>query len=126
MRGFGAGAGNAQLEIFLSILKKNKLIPEIDLDSVYEMSENFRSVLENNGLNYVTAFSEPMNMLSANFGLFSGFASQVNFFAKKFKLNKLEAFKAIAKKHLVAGQEDLIMNIMYNLKNKNTAYKKNK
>jgi len=126
MRGFGAGAGNTQLEILLSILKKNKLVSEIDLDSVYQMSENFKSLLENSGLNYVTAFSEPMNMLSANFGLFSGFASQVNFFAKKFKLNKLEAFKAIAEKKLVAGQEDLIMNIMYNLKNKNIVYKKNK
>lgn len=118
MRGFGAGAGNTQLEVLLTILKNKKLIPEIDLDIVYQMSENFKFLLENNGLNYINAFSEPMNVLSANFGLFSGFASQVNFFSKKFKLSKLESFKAIAEKKLVAGQEDLIMNIMYNLKNK--------
>jgi hypothetical protein len=31
-------------------------------------------------------------------------------------LSKLESFKAIGEKKLVAGQEDLIMNIMYNLK----------
>ena len=126
MRGFGAGAGNTQLEILLTILKNKKLIQEINLDSVYQMSENFRLILENDGLNYVNAFSEPMNVLSANFGLFSGFASQVNFFSKKFKLSKLEAFKAIAEKKLVAGQEDLIMNIMYNLKNKKEVYRKNK
>jgi len=126
MRGFGAGAGNAQLEILLSILKRYKSISEIDLDSVYQMSENFRSILENNGLNYVNSFSEPMNILSANFGLFSGFASQVNFYAKEFKLSKLDAFKAIAKKKLVAGQEDLIMNILYNLRNKNSSYRKKK
>jgi 4-hydroxy 2-oxovalerate aldolase len=118
MRGFGAGAGNTQLEVLLTILKNKKLIPEINLDIVYQMSENFKFLLENNGLNYINAFSEPMNVLSANFGLFSGFASQVNFFSKKFKLSKLESFKAIAEKKLVAGQEDLIMNIMYNLKNK--------
>ena len=118
MRGFGAGAGNTQLEVLLTILKNKKLIPEINLDIVYQMSENFKFLLENNGLDYINAFSEPMNVLSANFGLFSGFASQVNFFSKKFKLSKLESFKAIAEKKLVAGQEDLIMNIMYNLKNK--------
>jgi hypothetical protein len=39
-------------------------------------------------------------------------------------LSKLESFKAIAEKKLVAGQEDLIMNIIYNLKNKNKAYSK--
>ena len=126
MRGFGAGAGNTQLEILLTILQNKKLISEINLDRVYQMSENFRFILENDGLNYVNAFSEPMNVLSANFGLFSGFASQVNFFSKKFKLSKLEAFKAIAEKKLVAGQEDLIMNIMYNLKNKKKVYRKNK
>jgi 4-hydroxy 2-oxovalerate aldolase len=124
MRGFGAGAGNAQLEVLLTILKKNKLIFKINLDNIYQMSENFKSLLENNGLNYINAFSEPMNMLSANYGLFSGFASQVNFFSKKFNLSKLESFKAIAEKKLVAGQEDLIMNIIYNLKNKNKVHSK--
>lgn len=124
MRGFGAGAGNAQLEVLLTILKKNKSITKINLSEVYSMSENFRSILETNNLRYISSFSEPMNILSANFGLFSGFAPHVNFFSKRFKLNKLEAFKAISEKKLVAGQEDLIMNILYNLKN--NTYRKNK
>jgi 4-hydroxy 2-oxovalerate aldolase len=118
MRGFGAGAGNAQLEILLTLLKKkNKLQEEVNLDLVYKMSENFQSLLNKNNINYINSFTEPMNILSANYGLFSGFASHVNYFSKKFNLDKLEAFKAIGKKKLVAGQEDLIMNIMYNLKN---------
>jgi 4-hydroxy 2-oxovalerate aldolase len=118
LRGFGAGAGNAQLEILLTILKRNKLLNKIDLDGVYQMSENFENLLKKNKLDYVSAFSEPMNILSANYGLFSGFAPQVKFFSEKFKVSKLKAFEAIAEKKLVAGQEDLIMNIIYNLKNK--------
>jgi 4-hydroxy 2-oxovalerate aldolase len=118
LRGFGAGAGNTQLEILLSILiNKKKMSLDYDLEKIYKMSENFRSLLERNNVTYSDPFSEPMNILSANFGLFSGFASQVNSFSKKFKLSKLDSFKAIAKKNLVAGQEDLIMNIIYNLKN---------
>jgi len=33
-------------------------------------------------------------------------------------LNDIDAFKSIGEKKLVAGQEDLIFNILYNLKNK--------
>jgi 4-hydroxy 2-oxovalerate aldolase len=64
-----------------------------------------------------------MNILSANYGLFSGFASQVNKFSKKFGVNKLLAFEAIGSKKLVAGQEDLIMNIMFNLVKKKSNIK---
>jgi 4-hydroxy 2-oxovalerate aldolase len=71
----------------------------------------------------MNSFSEPMNILSANYGLFSGFASHVNNFSKIFGINKLEAFEAIGSKKLVAGQEDLIMNIMFNLSNKNNNIK---
>ena len=55
--------------------------------------------------------------MSANYGLFSGFASKVDYFSEKYKLDDVEAFKAIGKKKLVAGQEDLIFNILFNLKN---------
>jgi 4-hydroxy 2-oxovalerate aldolase len=82
------------------------------------MSENFKKMLYKNKIKYENAFSESMNILSANYGLFSGFASPVNTFSKRFGVNKLEAFKAIGLKKLVAGQEDLIMNIMFNLRNK--------
>ena len=59
-----------------------------------------------------------MNILSVNFGLFSGFVSDVNNFSRIFRVNKLKSFEAIGSKKLVAGQEDLIMNIMFNLSSK--------
>ena len=120
IRGFGAGAGNAQMEILLTILKKmyKKKFKNFDINQIYQMSENFRSILHKNKIKYDNAFSESMNILSANYGLFSGFASHVNNFSKIFGVNKLEAFEAIGLKKLVAGQEDLIMNIMFNLRNK--------
>ena len=126
IRGFGAGAGNAQLEVLITILKMRKLISDVNLDAVYKMAENFEYLLKSNNIKYKKAFSEPMNIVSGRFGVFSGFAPHVDFFSKKFKVDKLNAFKAIAEKKLVAGQEDLIMNIMYNLQNKNYANRKNK
>ena len=56
--------------------------------------------------------------MSANYGLFSGFASKVDYYSDKLNLDDIEAFKAIGKKKLVAGQEDLIINALYNLKKK--------
>ena len=125
LRGFGAGAGNAQMEILLTILKRmyKKTFKIFDINQIYEMSENFKKILDKNNIKNMNSFSEPMNILSANYGLFSGFASHVNNFSKIFGINKLEAFEAIGSKKLVAGQEDLIMNIMFNLSNKNNNIK---
>jgi 4-hydroxy 2-oxovalerate aldolase len=119
IRGFGAGAGNAQLEILLTILKKKqKQFKKFDINRIYEMSGKFKNLLNTNNIKYNNAFSQPLNILSANYGLFSGFASQVSDFSERFKVNKLKAFEAIGKKKLVAGQEDLIMNVIFNLSNK--------
>ena len=123
IRGFGAGAGNAQLEILLTILKKKKKIfNNFDITRIYEMSDKFKNLLNSNNIKYNNAFSQPLNILSANYGLFSGFASQVSDFSEKFKVSKLKAFEAIGKKKLVAGQEDLIMNIIFNLSYKKKNY----
>jgi 4-hydroxy 2-oxovalerate aldolase len=120
LRGFGAGAGNAQMEILLTILKKmyKKNFEKFEMNQIYHMSENFKKILDKNSIKNVNSFSEPMHILSANYGLFSGFASHVNNFSKIFRVNKLKSFEVIGSKKLVAGQEDLIMNIMFNLSSK--------
>jgi 4-hydroxy 2-oxovalerate aldolase len=120
LRGFGAGAGNAQMEILLTILKKmyKRTFEKFDMNEIYLMSENFKKILDKNSIKNVNSFSEPMNILSANYGLFSGFASHINNYSKIFGVNKLKSFEAIGSKKLVAGQEDLIMNIMFNLANR--------
>lgn len=107
LRGFGAGAGNAQMEILLTILKKmyKKNFNVFDLSQIYEMSENFKKILDKNKIKYNNSFSEPMNILSANYGLFSGFASHVNNFSKIFGINKLKAFEAVGSKNLLLDRK---------------------
>ena len=117
IRGFGAGAGNTQMDTFLTVFKKLNLGKKIYLDEIYTIASLFPKILGEEKINYINPFSEPKNIMSANYGLFSGFASKVDYFSEKFNLDKVECFKAIGKKKLVAGQEDLIFNILYNLKN---------
>ena len=114
LRGFGAGAGNAQLEILITLLQKTNKKLKIDLDLLYSHASNFPKYFQKNNL-YKNPFSNPENIMSANYGVFSGFASKVDYFCEIYKLNKINAFKAIAAKKLVAGQEDLIMNVLHNL-----------
>ena len=118
IRGFGAGAGNTQMDIFLTVLEKIGHKTNIRMEEIYKIAKIFPQILEKEKIKYSNPFSEPKNIMSANYGLFSGFASKVDYFADKFKLDDIEAFKAIGTKKLVAGQEDLIFNILYNLKKK--------
>ena len=118
IKGFGAGAGNTQLDVLITVLERLKIKTNINIDNLYKLAKYFPTILKNNKIQYKNAFSEPKNIMSANYGLFSGFASKVDYYSEKFKLNDIQAFKSIGEKKLVAGQEDLIFNILLNLKNK--------
>ena len=118
IKGFGAGAGNTQMDVFLTVLEKIGYKGTVKLGQIYNIAKKFPKILEKEKIKYSNPFSEPKNIMSANYGLFSGFASKVDYFSNKFKLDDVDAFKAIGAKRLVAGQEDLIFNILYNLKNR--------
>lgn len=117
IKGFGAGAGNAQMDVFLTVLDRLGYKNKIKLDKIYKIAKKFPMILKKEKIIYSNPFSEPKNIMSANYGLFSGFASKVDYYSNKFKLDDVESFKAIGKKRLVAGQEDLIFNVLFNLKN---------
>ncbi len=119
IKGFGAGAGNTQMDVFLTVVKKLGFKLNVEIPKIYKIAKEFPNMLKKENINYSNPFSEPKNIMSANYGLFSGFASKVDYYSTKFKLDDVEAFKAIGKKKLVAGQEDLIFNVLYNLKKKN-------
>tara|TARA_B100000965_G_scaffold403450_1_gene431569 strand:+ start:632 stop:1660 length:1029 start_codon:yes stop_codon:yes gene_type:complete len=116
IKGFGAGAGNTQLDILVTVMERLKMKTGINLDKLYYLAKIFPSYFKNKSIKYRHPYTEPKNIMSANYGLFSGFASKVDYYSSKFKLDEIEAFMSIGKKKLVAGQEDLIFNILYNLK----------
>jgi 4-hydroxy 2-oxovalerate aldolase len=118
IKGFGAGAGNTQLDVLITVLEKLNIKTDIRINNLYDLAKKFPTLLKKNKINFKNPFSEPKNIMSANYGLFSGFASKVDYYSEKFKLDDVEAFRSIGKKRLVAGQEDLIFNILLNLKNK--------
>ena len=123
IKGFGAGAGNTQLDILATVMAKFNIKTDINLNKLYTLAKIFPTYFKKTKIKYKNPYSEPKNIMSANYGLFSGFASKVDYYSDKLNLDDIEAFKAIGKKKLVAGQEDLIINALYNLKKKNKSNK---
>ena len=116
IRGFGAGAGNTQLEVLASVLKKLGAKTNLSMEKIFYLSDRFPNMFKN--VSIKNCFSNASNILSANYGLFSGFAPKVENFSKKYKINRFKSYEAIGKRKLVAGQEDLIPDILLDLKKK--------
>ena len=110
IRGFGAGAGNAPLEVLLPVLDKYGYSVDIDFKKIINEADNV--------LNYLVPkvpVSSPVNILTGLNKLFSGFEKPI---IKASKLNNIEYSSLIfelGNRKLVAGQEDLILEVAQNL-----------
>jgi len=110
IRGFGAGAGNAPLEVLLPVLDKYGYSVDINFNKIIHEADNV--------LNYLVPkvpVSAPVNILTGLNKLFSGFEKPI---IKASKLNNIEYSSLIfelGNRKLVAGQEDLILEVAQNL-----------
>jgi len=120
IRGFGAGAGNTHFEVFAGICKKLKIKNiNLNLHHIFKLSDYFKSRL-NKKFNKKDVFIENNNILSGYYGIVAAFAPQIDRFSEKYNKNVYEAYKNVGNKNLVAGQEDLIPDIIL----KNQKFKK--
>jgi 4-hydroxy 2-oxovalerate aldolase len=115
IRGFGAGAGNTQLEMMIALLKKLKNSNKFNVREVYKMSDKFIEILEKNKIFYKDIFTHPISISTGLNGLFSGFSPKIKLFAQKYNVNSFDISDLAGEKQLVAGQDDLLMNIAHNL-----------
>ncbi len=121
IRGFGAGAGNTQLEVIIALLNRLKISKQFNIREFYKMSDNFVGVLKKNKIVYKDIFTNPISISTGLNGLFSGFSPKIKLFAEKYKVDPFDISDLASEKQLAAGQDDLLMNIAHNL-----SIKKNK
>ena len=113
-RGLGAGAGNTHFEVFATIAKKMNLKGmQLNLEKIFYLSNYFKPRLKKK-FNKENIFIENNNLLSAYYGIPSPFCPPIDNFSSRYKKNVYKSYKKIGKAKLVAGQEDLIPDIIKN------------
>jgi len=113
IRGFGAGAGNAQLEAVVAVLEK----------SGFETGINFADLISeaDNVVEYLVPklpVSAPINILTGLTKLFSGFEKPILKASRLYDVEYSSLIFELGNRKLVAGQEDLIIEVAKNLQNK--------
>ena len=116
IRGFGAGAGNAQLEVLVAVLQKMEYETGISLYKILDAAE----LAQNEILEEIPNIKN-LSIISGLSGVFSGFSKHVARLAKEYELDPRDIFIELGRRKVIAGQEDLIVEVALDLKNNNSA-----
>lgn len=103
-RGFGAGPGNAQLEVLIAVLDRMGYETGIDLYKILEASD----IAESKLMKHVP-ITNSTSIVSGLSGVFAGFLKPVNRAAAEFNVDPRDLFFNLGQRGVVAGQEDLII-----------------
>lgn len=113
LRGFGAGAGNCQLEVLAGLLSKMGISTGLDLYKMMDTSDNLVSRMMARPQEISS-----VSLISGIAGVFSGFASHVKKAAERFGVDPRDIFMELGRRKMVAGQEDFIVDVAMYLASK--------
>ena len=105
-RGFGAGAGNTQLEVLVAVLDRLKYTTGIDLYKMLDAAD-----LAEQTLMKEIPTIRSVSVVSGMAGVFSGFMKPVARIAKEFNVDPRDIFFELGRRKIVAGQEDIILEV---------------
>ena len=113
LKGFGAGAGNCQLEALVALMEKEGIKTGIDLYKILDVADGVVSKI----------MSKPpevssLGIVSGMVGVFSGFAHHVKVAAERFDVDSRDIFVELGKLEVVGGQEDAIVKVAISLQTK--------
>ncbi|MFH1062504.1 MAG: 4-hydroxy-2-oxovalerate aldolase [Candidatus Omnitrophota bacterium] len=110
LRGFGAGAGNCQLEVLAGCLHKAGIETGLDLYKLMDVSENIVA-----GMMKRPQEISSLGLISGLAGVFSGFSTKVKIAAERFGVDPRDIFMELGKRKVVGGQEDFITDVAMEL-----------
>ena len=116
IRGFGAGAGNTQLEVLVAVFDRLGFETGIDLYKILDAAD-----IAEKEFNPGAAYISPRSIVSGLSGVFSGFAKHVAQAAKEYNVDERDIFFGLGKRNAVAGQESLIFEVARELAAQRTA-----
>ncbi|CAN7625938.1 4-hydroxy-2-oxovalerate aldolase [Pseudoduganella sp. LjRoot289] len=116
IRGFGAGAGNTQLEVLVAVFERMGFETGIDLYKILDAAD-----IAEKEFNPVAPSISPLSIVSGLAGVFSGFAKPVARAAADYNVDPRDIFFGLGKRNAVAGQESLIIEVARALADQQTA-----
>ena len=116
-RGFGAGAGNAQLEAMVAVLQKMGYDLGIDLYKMLDAADICERELVK-----VMPSAKSTSIVSGLSGVFSAFSKPVDRVAKQYGVDPRDVFFELGRRGIVAGQEDIIIEVARELAEKGSAH----
>ena len=109
-RGFGAGAGNTQLEVMVAVLEKMGFSTGVDLYKVLDLGD-----LAEREIIPAVPTIKSISVVSGLAGVFSAFAKHVERISKQFQVDPRDVFFELGRRKIVAGQEDIILEVAQQL-----------
>ncbi|WP_436536042.1 4-hydroxy-2-oxovalerate aldolase [Actinoplanes sp. HUAS TT8] len=110
-RGFGAGAGNTQLEVLVPVLERLGYATGIDLYRLLDAAD-----LAERELMPAPPTISSESIVSGLAGVFSGFRNRVLDVAARERVDPRDIFFELGRRQAVAGQEDLIVDVAKSLR----------
>lgn len=110
-RGFGAGAGNTQLEVLVAVLERMGYATGIGLRELLRAAD-----IAGERLMKAPPVIDSVSLVSGLAGVFSGFKKPVLESARREGVDPVDLFFALGERQVVAGQEDLIADVARKLK----------
>ena len=114
-RGFGGGAGNAQIELLVAVLEKMGYSTDIELYKILDASD----IAETQLLNEIPQIKS-LSIVSGLAGVFSAFSKPVERISKEYNVDPRDIFFELGRRQVVAGQEDIILEVASELASRNT------
>jgi 4-hydroxy 2-oxovalerate aldolase len=113
IRGFGAGAGNAPLELILPVFEKSGYSTGINFEETIKEADRVMDYLVPSA-----PITTPINILTGLTKLFSGFEKPIIKASKLYGVEYSSLIFELGSRKLVAGQEDLILEVAQKLKSR--------
>jgi len=110
IKGFGAGAGNTQLEVLVGLLTKYDYETNIDLYSVLDLASLADKLLLKEAITI-----SPLSVVSGLSKVFSGFSKHIQRISTKYDVDARDVFFELGRQKVIAGQEDKIIDVAIKL-----------
>lgn len=105
-RGFGAGAGNTQLEVLVAVFERMGVETGIDFYKLLDAAD----MAERDVVATVPTIGT-VSIVSGMAGVFSGFSKHVIRIASEYQVDPRDVMFELGRRKVLAGQEDLIIEV---------------